>query len=42
MPLYEHTVIARPDLSNQQAQDLSTAFGEVITAVPSRLTSAIG
>jgi small subunit ribosomal protein S6 len=32
MPLYEHTVIARPDLSNQQAQDLSTAFGEVITA----------
>ena len=32
MPLYEHTVIARPDLSTQQAQDLSTAFGEVITA----------
>ena len=32
MPLYEHTVIARPDLSNQQAQDLSTAFSEVITA----------
>ena len=32
MPLYEHTVIARPDLSNQQAQDLSTVFGEVITA----------
>ena len=32
MPLYEHTVIARPDLSTQQAQDLSTAFGEIITA----------
>ena len=32
MPLYEHTVIARPDLSNQQAQDLATAFSEVITA----------
>ena len=32
MPLYEHTVIARPDLSNQQAQDLATAFTEVITA----------
>jgi small subunit ribosomal protein S6 len=32
MPLYEHTVIARPDLSNQQAQDLTTAFSEVITA----------
>ena len=31
MPLYEHTVIARPDLSNQQAQDLATAFSEVIT-----------
>ena len=32
MPLYEHTVIARPDLSNQQAQDLAIAFTEVITA----------
>jgi small subunit ribosomal protein S6 len=32
MPLYEQTVIARPDLSTQQAQDLSTAFGEVIAA----------
>jgi small subunit ribosomal protein S6 len=32
MPLYEHTVIARPDLSNQQAQDLSAVFSEVITA----------
>jgi small subunit ribosomal protein S6 len=32
MPLYEHTVIARPDLSNQQAQALADAFGEVIAA----------
>ena len=32
MPRDEHTVIARPDLSTQQARDLSTAFGEVITA----------
>ena len=32
MPFYEHTVIARPDLSNQQAQDLATVFSEVITA----------
>ena len=32
IPLYEHTVIARPDLSTQQAQDLSTAFGEIIAA----------
>ena len=31
MPLYEHTVIARPDLTNQQAQDLATVFSEVIT-----------
>jgi small subunit ribosomal protein S6 len=30
MPLYEHTVIARPDLSAQQAQALADAFGEVI------------
>lgn len=26
MPLYEHTVIARPDLSSQQAQALAEAF----------------
>lgn len=31
MPLYEHTVIARPDLSAQQAQTLADTFGEVIT-----------
>jgi small subunit ribosomal protein S6 len=30
MPLYEHTVIARPDLSAQQAQALAETFGEVI------------
>ena len=30
MPLYEHTVIARPDLSAQQAQALADTFGEVI------------
>lgn len=32
MPLYEHTVIARPDLSAQQAQALADTFGEVIAA----------
>lgn len=32
MPLYEHTVIARPDLSAQQAQTLADTFGELITA----------
>ena len=31
MPLYEHTVIARPDLSAQQAQALADQFGEVLT-----------
>lgn len=30
MPFYEHTVIARPDLSAQQAQALAEAFGEVV------------
>lgn len=30
MPLYEHTVIARPDLSAQQAQALADQFGQVI------------
>jgi small subunit ribosomal protein S6 len=31
MPLYEHTVIARPDLSAQQAQALADQFGQVVT-----------
>ena len=31
MPLYEHTVIARPDLSAQQAQALADQFGQVLT-----------
>ena len=31
MPRYEHTVIARPDLSAQQAQDLADRFGQVIS-----------
>ena len=31
MPLYEHTVIARPDLSAQQAQALADTFGEILT-----------
>lgn len=30
MPLYEHTVIARPDLSAQQAQALADAFTATI------------
>jgi small subunit ribosomal protein S6 len=30
MALYEHTVIARPDLSSQQAQALAETFGQVI------------
>ncbi len=31
MPLYEHTVIARPDLSAQQAQALADQFGQMLT-----------
>lgn len=31
MPLYEHTVIARPDLTAQQAQALADTFGQVLT-----------
>lgn len=30
MTLYEHTVIARPDLSAQQAQALADTFGQLI------------
>ncbi|HET6468275.1 MAG TPA: 30S ribosomal protein S6 [Geminicoccaceae bacterium] len=30
MPLYEHTVIARPDLSAQQAQALADAFTQTV------------
>jgi small subunit ribosomal protein S6 len=30
MPFYEHTVIARPDLSAQQAQALADAFTQTI------------
>lgn len=30
MPLYEHTLIARPDLSGQQAQALAETFGQLI------------
>jgi small subunit ribosomal protein S6 len=30
MPLYEHTIIARPDLTAQQAQGLAEQFGTVI------------
>ena len=37
MPLYEHTVIARPDLSTQQAQALSDTFGEILTAEGGKL-----
>jgi small subunit ribosomal protein S6 len=37
MPLYEHTVIARPDLSTQQAQALSDAFGEILTTEGGKL-----
>ena len=32
MAFYEHTVIARPDLSAQQAQTLAETFTELITA----------
>ncbi len=31
MPLYEHTVIARPDLSAQQAQTLVETFTQQVT-----------
>lgn len=31
MPFYEHTVIARPDLSAQQAQTLVETFTQLIT-----------
>ncbi len=32
MPLYEHTVIARPDLTAQQAQGLADQFTELVVA----------
>ncbi len=32
MALYEHTVIARPDLTSQQAQGLADQFGELVAA----------
>jgi small subunit ribosomal protein S6 len=32
MPLYEHTFIARPDLSAQQAQTLAEELGAIVTA----------
>ena len=32
MPLYEHTFIARPDLSAQQAQTLAEELGTIVTA----------
>jgi small subunit ribosomal protein S6 len=31
MPLYEHTFIARPDLTNQQAQALAETFGQLVS-----------
>ena len=31
MAFYEHTLIARPDLSSQQAQALAETFGQVLT-----------
>jgi small subunit ribosomal protein S6 len=31
MPCYEHTVIARPDLSGQQAQALAETFGQLLS-----------
>ena len=40
MPLYEHTVIARPDLSTQQAQALSDAFGEIVVAQGGKVAKA--
>ena len=30
MPLYEHTLIARPDLSAQQAQALADQYGTLV------------
>ncbi|WGF90055.1 30S ribosomal protein S6 [Marinivivus vitaminiproducens] len=32
MPLYEHTVIARQDLTAQQAQALAESFSEIVSA----------
>lgn len=32
MPLYEHTLIARPDLSSQQAQTLADELGAIVAA----------
>lgn len=31
MPFYEHTLIARPDLSGQQAQALAETFGQLVS-----------
>jgi small subunit ribosomal protein S6 len=38
MAFYEHTVIARPDLSAQQAQALADTFTEVVTAQGGEVT----
>lgn len=38
MPLYEHTLIARPDLSGQQAQTLAETFGQLVTEQGAKVT----
>jgi small subunit ribosomal protein S6 len=40
MPLYEHTLIARPDLSGQQAQTLAETFGQLITEQGGRVAKS--
>ncbi len=40
MPLYEHTLIARPDLSGQQAQTLAETFGQQITEQGGRVAKS--
>jgi small subunit ribosomal protein S6 len=40
MPAYEHTLIARPDLSSQQAQALAETFGQLVTEQGGQVTKS--
>ncbi len=38
MPYYEHTIIVRPDLTPQQAQDLAESFSQVVQELGGSVT----
>lgn len=38
MPFYEHTLIARPDLTSQQAQALAETFGHIVAEQGGKVT----